>query len=980
MAYARGRQALYDATTSELQSTAIEKEAALESWLNERRYGVTAVANDPHLSADLYNYLSIEPGSNSKQELGQRVQDDLLAHLISFQGYHEFSILDPLTGEIIISTDPREIGKYRENMLYFSEGKKGPYIQNLYYSPSLQAPAMTAAAPILLTQNESDGDPILLGVLTSNLDLDQMNVIIQRRTGLHRTDDAYLVSKSHLFVTQPRSVPDEAVLKRGVHTEAVNQCLAQKSGVIDSKDYLDILSLVAYRWLPGQQLCLIVKLDQEEAFAPVNNLGRTIAVFGLVSFIGATLLAFGLALNISQPIIQLIHGTEEIASGNLQHRIHIHSGDEFDTLGLEFNSMADKLLENETQLRSWGEELEKRVDQRTEELRQSEERYKLATTASNLGIWDWNVEENYIYFTPRWKSMLGFDPDELANDFTTWEQLIHPDERERVMRDLQQFLNQPTEYFINEFRMRHKDGTYLWIYNRAAAVVDEAGKVTRMFGTHTDITKRKQAELSLIIFRQAVESTSDAVGISDSHGKHFYQNTAFSNLFNYSIEEMNQELGGKILYDDQAVGEAVINQIMEGGSWQGEVFASSKDGRKIPISLRADAIRDVDGKIIGLVVIHTDITERKNIEQALKETRDYLEKLLDNASAPIIVWDPEFMITKFNHAFEQLTGYAVGEVIGKKLEFLFPENSKTVSLAIINKATYETNMESIEIPILRKDGVIRTVLWNSANLYSNGDDQVIATIAQGQDITERIVAEQNLVKVNQELERSNSELERFAYVASHDLQEPLRMVTSYLQLLERRYKSQLDEDAIEFINFAVDGSNRMKILINDLLEYSRVGTRGKEFEPTDCNEVLERVLTNLQVTIEESKAQVKVDQLPVILADEGQIEQLFQNLIGNAIKFHGNQPPTVQVSVNGNSKDWIFSVKDNGIGIDPEFFDRIFVIFQRLHNREMYPGTGIGLAISKRIVERHNGEIWVESARGYGSTFYFSIPKEGIHK
>lgn len=247
---------------------------------------------------------------------------------------------------------------------------------------------------------------------------------------------------------------------------------------------------------------------------------------------------------------------------------------------------------------------------------------------------------------------------------------------------------------------------------------------------------------------------------------------------------------------------------------------------------------------------------------------------------------------------------------------------------------------------------------------------VLATAMQ------RKAAEEAMTRQKEELARSNDELEKFAYVASHDLQEPLRMVSSYTQLLARRYQGRLDEDADEFIGYAVDGATQMQSLINDLLAYSRVGSRGREFTPISCEEVLERALTNLKLTIEDNGATISHDPLPTVTADASQMVQLLQNLIGNAIKFKGQSPPRVHLSAQVESGEWVFCVQDNGIGIDPQFAERIFVVFQRLHSRVDYPGTGIGLAICKRIVERHGGRIWVDSKPETGSRFYFTIPAD----
>jgi len=248
------------------------------------------------------------------------------------------------------------------------------------------------------------------------------------------------------------------------------------------------------------------------------------------------------------------------------------------------------------------------------------------------------------------------------------------------------------------------------------------------------------------------------------------------------------------------------------------------------------------------------------------------------------------------------------------------------------------------------------------------------------DITARKEFETALAQLNErllgqtkDLQRSNEELEQFAYVASHDLQEPLRSIGSYCQLLQRRYKGKLDKDADEFIDFAVDGAKRMQVLINDLLKYSRVGTRGKPFEATDCNTVFGDAVSNLHQAIEEAGAVVTSDPLPVVSGDGVQLGQLFQNLIANAIKFRGDVSPNIHVSVRKEGGEDVFSVRDNGIGIDARHAERIFQIFQRLHERGKYPGTGIGLAVCKKIVARHGGRIWVESTPGAGSNFRFTL-------
>jgi light-regulated signal transduction histidine kinase (bacteriophytochrome) len=258
------------------------------------------------------------------------------------------------------------------------------------------------------------------------------------------------------------------------------------------------------------------------------------------------------------------------------------------------------------------------------------------------------------------------------------------------------------------------------------------------------------------------------------------------------------------------------------------------------------------------------------------------------------------------------------------------------------------------------------------------DEQLVGAVVSFRDVTARKRADETLANRTKQLERSNAELEQFAYVASHDLQEPLRMVTGYTSLLSKRYRGRLDLAADEFIDFAAEGANRMRVLINDLLTYSRVTSQAAEPAPVDCQLILRETLSALEVSIQESGANLTHDGLPTVQGDRVQLGQLFQNLISNALKYRNGQEPRIHVGCERREREWLLFVRDNGIGIDERFAEKIFVIFQRLHTREQYPGTGIGLAVCKRIVERHGGRIWVESTPGNGATFFFTLPAQQL--
>lgn len=378
-----------------------------------------------------------------------------------------------------------------------------------------------------------------------------------------------------------------------------------------------------------------------------------------------------------------------------------------------------------------------------------------------------------------------------------------------------------------------------------------------------------------------------------------------------------------------------------------------------------------------LYLLQREITQRARAEEALRASEVKFRGILESAPDAMVIADAQGLIVLVNAETERLFGYRRDELVGQPVEILVPERFRGRHPQHRQGYTAHPRTRSmdggLDLRGLRKDATEFPAEISLSPLESAEGILVTATI---RDITERKKSEEHLVKTLGELKCSNDELQQFAYVASHDLQEPLRMVASYTQLLAQRYKGRLDSDADEFIAYAVDGCNRMQGLIQDLLAYSRAGTNGKALREISSENTLKEALTNLRATIEESGAVVTHDSLPAITTDGTQLAQIFQNIVGNAIKYRSLEVPHVHVSATTNGgNEWIFSVRDNGLGIAPQYFERIFILFQRLHGRKEFEGTGIGLAICKKIVEGLGGRIWVESQPEKGSTFYFALPE-----
>jgi len=592
ISYLSGQAALEDAAKAELYARAIEKQRSIEYWLDLRLTELERFARALDVSdAEVF---ALASDNGSAPAVLDRLQQSLERRVIADDDFLGLMLLEPDHGRAVAVTGPADLGRSYETQPFFIAGRKAPWAGNLIDSEAEVERNMRA--PVVAVPLRSG--PLLLGVLAARLNPTEIGQITGRRSGLRHSEDAYVVDSQRMLLSIPDILDEGPTATTIVDSEAVRRCLGRTDGLVLADDHRGVPSVSVYRWLAREQWCLIVKMDEAEAFAPARGFGRTLTIIGLVLLLPAAALAWWLARAITRPIRAMQDVAERITAGRRDLVLQEQGPKELGALARAFNRMTGALANTEHQLMSHATELEERIAEKTQEL-------------------------------------------------------------------------------------------------------------------------------------------------------------------------------------------------------------------------------------------------------------------ADRAHA---------------------------------------------------------------------------------------------------------------------LARSNAELERFAYVASHDLQEPLRMVASYTQLLGRRYKGKLDADADEFIGFAVDGATRMQALINDLLSYARISTNARPLAPVDSGTALDRALANLRVALNESGASIRRGELPTINADDGQLTQLFQNLVGNAIKFRGKRPPEIEIDAVRKRQDWVFRVSDNGIGIDPEFADQLFVMFKRLHSRAEYPGTGIGLAICKRIVERQGGRIWIESQPGVGATFFFTQP------
>ena len=667
---------------------------------------------------------------------------------------------------------------------------------------------------------------------------------------------------------------------------------------------------------------------------------------------------------------------------------------EIDQAGQErfFLNHAVGVIEEDQLIGFWGTQQEITEKKKSEEaLRASQDQLKNVIFGAKLGTWDWDITEGIVVFNEFWAKMLGYEQKELLPKLETFTSLIHPDDASLVWTKLMEHVNQKTEFFDLEFRMKTKSGGWKWIHDRGRVVAwDKNNKPLRATGTHMDITEKKEAEILLrdseALFRSLYENSALGIVFADKDAKFIKVNTKFCELLGYSELELVGKKFNKFTHPEDA--EMQMNMALETVEKKEQSFHLEKryihkNGSIVWASIAMSFIFDQSQNFKYLIGIIEDITDKRKAISALKES-EALQKAVLN-SLP----DLKFHLNKNG---QLINYYASGEeeddafipaydLLGRNLSDIYPEYVTKGILYNVNRAIENREVQSFEFVV----PINNSIHYYEARIGAINEEEVIAII---RNISARKKAQQSVQEnireldiKNRQLQRyidSNMELENFAYIASHDLREPVRTMRTFAQFLKKRHSQNLDESAKQYLEFIIDGSNHMNQLIQDLLTYSRVNSQKHTIEEVILTDILKEIKENLGDTITTSKVEISTLNLPIrIKVNPTKIKQLFQNLITNAIKFRkANLTPHIEISAQDIGSHWQFAVADNGIGINPDFHDQIFLLFKKLHSKKEYQGTGLGLAICKKVVEHHQGEIWIESNVDEGATFYFTISKE----
>ncbi|GGO39283.1 PAS domain-containing sensor histidine kinase [Deinococcus humi] len=603
-------------------------------------------------------------------------------------------------------------------------------------------------------------------------------------------------------------------------------------------------------------------------------------------------------------------------------------------------------------------------------IQRSEARFRSLVTASSQVVWITTPEGLASSSQPAWEELTGQDCE--ASRGQGWTEAIHPDDRAEVIQAWNEALRTRTTYQLKH-RLRTPEGTYRWYLARAVPVWEPEGLVREWVGIHADIHEQKLGEFSRLRLERLVNESDDLIGLMDLGGQFEYLNPV-------GLRLLEREEGSSWTWEDITVPAAqhqlrtqIYPALLSTGHWLGDLDLQHEGtGQRLPVNASLMLINDpTTGQPVNIAITARDIRERQR-------DRARLARLVEASSDYIGIANREHRIMYVNRAGRALVGLGEHDPLGEIFTVVHESDRERFETQILPEVDrngcwqgdlkLRHTVTGEAIPVWR---TIFTLTDPSTGLMDG-----YGTITR--DMRDRLAVERDLQRSNTELQRSLAELEQFAYVASHDLQEPLRTVTSFSELLVNRYADQFDERGHLYARLITEATTRLGTLLQDLQTYARVASARNEAEPVDTQLVLAQVFQTLEMEVQGTRAQLHAGALPTVTGHAAQLRQVFVNLIGNALKFRApDRAPFIQVDAVREEEAWRFSVSDNGLGIAPEFHERIFTIFQRLHTREKYEGNGIGLSVARKIVERQGGRLWLESTPGSGTTFFFTWPVKG---
>jgi PAS domain S-box-containing protein len=744
-----------------------------------------------------------------------------------------------------------------------------------------------------------------------------------------------------------------------------------------------------------------LRLKQESIlYQTLNGFWKAIIILTIVVLLGLFILAKYLSNLIVKPVSQIRNIIDDLTRGVTNKIDRRFKQDEIDEMVIAVNNLSARLEQAASFAQKTGERnfdvpfqpqsehdaLGNALVAMRDNLKFIDESLNEAQRIAKIGNWRWDLRINKVFWSDELYNIFEKDAGLFVPSLETFAECVHPDDKEFAVNTVKKSLIDHQQFSF-QCRIVNAKGGVKKIFVQGKVSVDQNNNPVTMVGIAQDITQQVEKEQELIQtterFHNLSKATDDSIWDWNLLTDEVWWNDNFYKAFGYDPAKGNPTLGEwimKIHPDDRTIIVAKLKEMRQSGavSWRDEFRYFKKDGT-IGIALnRAYIIRDDKGKPIRVIGAIHDITERRKASQQLADSEKRYRQIVETAQEGIWLIDENDYTVFVNKKMCEMLEYSQEEIKGKP-NYLFKEEKEKENAVQLIERRKKGISEQYETCYITKSG---KRLWVSVSANPVFDDEGNYKGALGMltDISQRKLQEELLRKSevdleikNRELATKNTELEQFAYIASHDLQEPLRTVTSFTDLFKKQYKDKIDDMGQKYLYFIQKGTERMKTLITDLLDYSRIG-RGKEMKPIDCNEIINTVIADLYTAIEESKVEIKTEKLPVISGYTTEVKQLFQNLVVNAIKFRKKEVlPKIYISSEPINGGWEFKVQDNGIGIDEQFSERIFAIFQRLHTRNEYEGSGIGLSHCKKIVELHGGKIWVKSKPGEGSTFHFTI-------